>query len=65
MERGFSVYKAIELQGWRSMKSPHHMRHADCFRKGNRRAFIEHDRSTGTAFYFAVEGWCLSLICNR
>lgn len=54
--RGTSVYRVIEADGWKSIKSPHCMRWADCFRKGNRRAYVGSDRDEqNRTFYCAVE----------
>jgi hypothetical protein len=53
--RGKSVYEIIEADGWNSIRSPHCMRSYDCYRKGNRRAFIEWDQIDGRTFYSAVE----------
>jgi hypothetical protein len=56
-ERGQSVYELLEVLGWKPMKPPFHMRSYDCFRKGNRRAFITNtwQEKLPVTYYYAVE----------
>jgi len=57
LHRGESVYDRLERDGWRSIPPPHCMRGTDCYRKGNRRAFIEHVTHDGLGYCRAREGF--------
>ena len=57
--RGESAYDRCEEAGWNVMAPPRHMKWTDCYRTGNRRAFVlkVFCKEAGRSYSYIVEGF--------